>query len=58
MTNQYKTIKAANPHLPVRIRESSNVPPSLIVRFEKGVEVKKELDTLSEDEIAKVLSNV
>jgi len=33
ITKEYSAIKAANPKLPILIREASNVPPVLIARF-------------------------
>ncbi|ODV84262.1 hypothetical protein CANARDRAFT_8939 [[Candida] arabinofermentans NRRL YB-2248] len=56
LNKEYKTIKDSNPHLPVLIRECSNISPALIMRFEKGVEVKKSLDKLTEEEISSVLT--
>lgn len=51
LVKNYPSIKAANTSLPVLIRESLGVQPSITARFEKGREVKNSLDGLDEKAI-------
>ncbi|CAH2353756.1 hypothetical protein CLIB1423_12S02234 [[Candida] railenensis] len=46
LTTNYATIKKGSPSLPVLIREAYGVPPSVTARFEKGREVKSNLEGL------------
>ncbi|QPG75420.1 hypothetical protein FOA43_002774 [Brettanomyces nanus] len=55
LVKSYKPLKKANPDLPILIRECSGVQPTLVMRLEKGVEVKKNLNDLSESEIGELL---
>ncbi|VEU20599.1 DEKNAAC101509 [Brettanomyces naardenensis] len=55
LVKSYKPLKAANPDLPILIREASGVEPTLVIRLDKGVEVKRSLNDLSESEILDVL---
>ncbi|ABN67274.1 NADH dehydrogenase (ubiquinone) 1 alpha [Scheffersomyces stipitis CBS 6054] len=55
----YETLKVqSNYKLPILIRESYGVPPSLTARFEKGKEVKSSLEGLDENGIAKTLQDL
>ncbi|KAI5960824.1 uncharacterized protein KGF55_004394 [Candida pseudojiufengensis] len=44
--------------LPILIRESYGISPSLTARFEKGEEIKKNLDGLNENEVENVFNEV
>ncbi|XP_025891541.1 NADH dehydrogenase [ubiquinone] 1 alpha subcomplex subunit 2 [Nothoprocta perdicaria] len=55
---RYVALKAANPELPILIRECSEVQPALWARYEFGQEMKVSLNNLSVDEVAKALENV
>ncbi|ESW98594.1 hypothetical protein HPODL_04214 [Ogataea parapolymorpha DL-1] len=55
LVKQYKTIKNANPDIPILIRECSNVSPAVVMRVANGREIRKELTSLSEPEISEVL---
>lgn len=46
LTTNYASIKKESPSLPVLIREAYGVPPSVTARFEKGREVKSNLEGL------------
>lgn len=49
LVKNYPTIKTITGNkMPVLIRESFGVPPSITARFEKGREVKNNLDGLDE----------
>ncbi|KAK6458432.1 NADH dehydrogenase 1 alpha [Scheffersomyces xylosifermentans] len=59
LTNNYSALKTqSNNSLPILIRESYGVPPSLTARFEKGREVKNNLEGLDESGIAKALQDL
>lgn len=52
LTKNYPTLKSSTHNkLPILIRESFGVPPSITARFEKGREVKNSLDGLDEKAI-------
>lgn len=52
LVKNYPTLKTStNNQLPILIRESFGVPPSITARFEKGREVKNSLDGLDEKAI-------
>lgn len=52
LVKNYPTLKTSTDHkLPILIREAFGVPPSVTARFEKGREVKNNLDGLKESEI-------
>ncbi|KAM8798762.1 NADH dehydrogenase [ubiquinone] 1 alpha subcomplex subunit 2 [Eudromia elegans] len=55
---RYVALKAANPELPILIRECSEVQPALWARYEFGKERKVSLNNLSVDEVAKALENL
>lgn len=55
LVKSYKPLKAANPDLPILIRECSGVEPMLVMRLDKGVEIQKSLKDLSEPEITNLL---
>lgn len=48
LVKNYPTLKSSTNKLPILIRESFGVPPSITARFEKGREVKNSLDGLDE----------
>eukprot|EP00475_Leptophrys_vorax_P019664 TRINITY_DN26967_c0_g1_i1.p3 TRINITY_DN26967_c0_g1~~TRINITY_DN26967_c0_g1_i1.p3 ORF type:complete len:103 (+),score=5.48 TRINITY_DN26967_c0_g1_i1:220-528(+) len=47
----YADLKAANPTLPILVRECSGVQPRLFARYDFGVEHSLPLDGLSEEQI-------
>lgn len=52
LVKNYPSLKTStNNKLPILIRESFGVPPSITARFEKGREVKNSLDGLDEKAI-------
>lgn len=51
LVKNYPTLKTSTNNLPILIRESFGVPPSITARFEKGREVKSSLDGLDEKTI-------
>ncbi|KAG0682040.1 hypothetical protein C6P42_003548 [Pichia californica] len=53
----YPVIKKEHPYLPVLIRECQGVQPTVVVRLEKGVEVKKHVANFSEAELTNLLQN-
>lgn len=60
LVSSYPALNKANPELPILIRESQQAKPLVFVRFEKGAEVKKDLEGLDkaqiESEVKKLLS--
>ncbi|GMG35006.1 unnamed protein product [Ambrosiozyma monospora] len=57
LLKSYTPLKAANPTTPLLIRECSGVEPTVVIRLEKGVEVKKNVASLSESEISTLLTS-
>lgn len=57
LSNNYPSLKKAF-NIPILVREASNIKPSFTARFEKGREIKKTLDGLSEKEIQKTLKEL
>ncbi|GME67600.1 unnamed protein product [[Candida] boidinii] len=57
LTKTYPALKKANPSLPILVREAYGIPPTLTTRLEKGLEVKTNLEGLSESEILKALTS-
>ena len=55
--NAYPSIKQQHPHLPVLIRECQGIQPTVVVRLEKGVEVKKQVANFSDAELKSFLQN-
>ncbi|PSK39097.1 hypothetical protein C7M61_002410 [Candidozyma pseudohaemuli] len=52
LVKNYPALKTSTDYkLPILIREAFGVPPSVTARFEKGREVKNNLDGLKESEI-------
>lgn len=47
----YKTLKAANPSIPLLVREAKNTPAAVYGRFEHGQELHFVADNLSQDQI-------
>ncbi|KAI3405159.2 GCN3 [Candida oxycetoniae] len=59
LKNNYSNIKSqSNYKLPILIRESFGVPPTLTARFERGEEVKRKLEGLDEKGIADALKEL
>lgn len=59
LANNYQNLKTQSDNkLPILIRESYGVPPSLTARFEKGREVKNSLEGLDESGIANALKDL
>ncbi|KAL2913599.1 hypothetical protein HK105_206901 [Polyrhizophydium stewartii] len=54
----YPAMKAANPSLPVLIREAPGVEARVFARYAFGVERKITLENLSEDEVASKLKQL
>lgn len=55
--NAYPAIKAKNPYLPVLIREAQGVKPTVVVRLDKGIEVKKHVADFTDSELKEFLQN-
>lgn len=53
----YPGIKAQHPYLPVLIRECQGVQPTVVVRLDKGVEVKKHVANFTDAELKNFLLN-
>ncbi|EMG47328.1 nuo-10.5 NADH-ubiquinone oxidoreductase 10.5 kDa subunit [Candida maltosa Xu316] len=59
LTKNYPTLKTQTKYqLPILIRESYGIPPTLTARFEKGEEVKTSLEGLDEAGVAKALNEL
>lgn len=59
LTTNYAALKTqSNYKLPILIRESYGVPPSITARFEKGREVKNNLEGLDESGIESAIKNL
>lgn len=59
LTKNYPVIKSSTNHkIPVLIRESFGVSPSMTARFEKGREVKNSLDGLDEKAIEEAVKTL
>ncbi|KAF9165155.1 hypothetical protein DFQ27_007351 [Actinomortierella ambigua] len=58
ITNNYASVKAANPNLPILVREARGIEAKVFARFEKGVEKKIVLDGLSAKEVEQQLSSL
>lgn len=59
LTTNYSTLKQQTEYkLPILIRESYGIPPSLTARFERGEEVRRNLEGLSEGQVAEALNEV
>lgn len=59
LTNNYPALKTSTKsEIPILIRESYGVPPSLTARFEKGKEIKSKLEGLDEQGIAQALKEL
>ena len=54
----YKALKAANPALPILVRECAGVEPQAFARFEMGKEAKVALAGLDEAAVAKALETL
>lgn len=55
--NSYPAIKAKNPYLPVLIREAQGVKPTVVVRLDKGIEIKKHVADFTDAELKHLLQN-
>lgn len=59
LTKNYPGLKSQlNYKLPILIRESYGIPPTLTARFEKGEEVKRNLEGLDEAGVEKTLNEL
>lgn len=59
LTKNYASLKSDLKYrLPILIRESYGVPPSITARFEKGKEIKNNLEGLDEQGIALALKDL
>lgn len=59
LTTNYPSLKAQTKNqLPILIREAYGIPPSVTARFEKGKELKSELDGLDEKGIDTALQQL
>lgn len=59
LVKNYPTLKSATGNkLPILIREAFGVPPSITARFEKGREVKNNLDGLDEKAIEEAVKSL
>ncbi|KAI9316754.1 thioredoxin-like protein [Dichotomocladium elegans] len=58
ISKNYTAIKAANPQLPILIREASGAEARVFARFDKGVERKAILQNDSAHEIEKKLEQL
>lgn len=59
LTENYPNLKKQlNNQLPILIREAYGIPPSLTARFEKGRELKSNLDGLDQKGIENALQNL
>ncbi|ODQ57478.1 hypothetical protein WICANDRAFT_64827 [Wickerhamomyces anomalus NRRL Y-366-8] len=58
LVSSYPTLHKNNPALPILIREAQSAKPTVFVRFEKGVEVKKDLNGLDKSQIEGELKNL
>ncbi|KAF9418844.1 hypothetical protein BGZ94_009580 [Podila epigama] len=58
ITNNYTAVKAANPNLPILIREAKGAEAKIFARFEHGQEKKIILDGLSAKEIEHKLATL
>ena len=55
---EYSNIKAANPKLPVLLRECAGTPASMTATYEHGVEKKVAVEGMSETEVAAALQGL
>ncbi|KAF8963470.1 hypothetical protein BGZ46_000956 [Entomortierella lignicola] len=55
VASNYTAVKAANPHLPILIREAKGAEAKIFARFEHGQEKKIVLDGLSAKEVEQKL---
>ncbi|ORZ28559.1 thioredoxin-like protein [Lobosporangium transversale] len=58
VASNYNAVKAANPNLPILIREAKGTEAKIFARFEHGQEKKVLLDGLSEKEVAQKLADL
>ena len=59
LTKNYPSLKTQlNYKLPILIRESYGIPPTLTARFERGEEVKTSLEGLDEAGVEKALNEL
>ncbi|GJJ77112.1 NADH dehydrogenase (ubiquinone) 1 alpha subcomplex subunit 2 [Entomortierella parvispora] len=58
IASNYTAVKAANPNLPILIREAKGAEAKIFARFEHGVEKKVSLDGLSAKEIEQKLATL
>ncbi|CAG8584948.1 5456_t:CDS:2 [Cetraspora pellucida] len=58
IAKNYKSLKAANPHFPILIREASGVEARFFARYDFGKETKVVLDNLSAEDIESKLKDL
>ncbi|EGV63836.1 hypothetical protein PSN45_004093 [Yamadazyma tenuis] len=59
LTTNYATLKTQSKNeLPILIREAYGIPPSITARFEKGKEIKNNLEGLDEKAVAEALKTL
>lgn len=58
LSEQYPSIKKDNPSLPILIRESFGIPPTLYARFEFGKESRFSLEGLDSKQIEETLKSL
>ncbi|KAG9062690.1 hypothetical protein KI688_004996 [Linnemannia hyalina] len=58
VASNYTAVKAANPNLPILIREAKGAEAKIFARFEHGQEKKIVLDGLSAKEIEQKLATL
>ncbi|KAF9435208.1 hypothetical protein BGZ76_006704 [Entomortierella beljakovae] len=58
VASNYTAVKAANPNLPILIREAKGAEAKVFARFEHGVEKKVALDGLSAQEVQQKIATL
>ncbi|KAI9335751.1 thioredoxin-like protein, partial [Obelidium mucronatum] len=56
--NQYAVLKAANPSVPILVREAQNVEARVFGRYANGVERKIILENLDESSVANKIQQI
>ncbi|CAG8716734.1 16246_t:CDS:2, partial [Acaulospora colombiana] len=58
IANNYSSIKSANPHFPILVREASGVEARFFARYDFGKEKKVVLNNLSAKEVESKLEEL
>ena len=58
IVNNYEAFKGANPDLPFIVRECTNAQPTVMARYEFGVERRLYLNDASEEVVAQAVSEL